>query len=91
MFVVKDPQFLTNVFDEDNPTQSPTFLFFDSFCDGNLHSFEMVGRNVITYLSSKMNYTIQTGKVTSVLCKYGYTPEGMYKYVLYYITQYYFL
>ena len=90
MFVVKDPQFLTNVFEKDNPKQSPTFLFFDSSCN-NYHSFETIGTNIIKYLLSKMKYTNHSGKVQDVLHKYGYIPEGMYKYVLYYIIQYYFL
>ena len=90
MFVVKDPQFLTNVFEKDNPTESPTFLFFDSSCNSS-HCFKKIGTNIIKYLLSKMKYTNHSGKVEGVLHKYGYTPQGMYKYVLYYIIQYYFL
>ena len=90
MFVVKDPQFLTNVFEKDNPTESPTFLFFDSSYN-NYDSFDKIGTNIIKYLLNKMKYTNHSGKVQDVLHKYGYTPQGMYKYVLYYIIQYYFL
>ena len=90
MFVVKDPQFLTNVFEKDNPTESPTFLFFDSSYN-NYHSFETIGTKIIKYLLSKMKYTNHSGKVQDVLHKYRYTSHGMYKYLLYYIIQYYFL
>ena len=90
MFVVKDPQFLTNVFEKDNPTESPTFLFFDSSFK-NYHSFETIGTNIIKYLLSEMKYTNHSGNVKALLHKYGCIPEVMYKYVLYYIIQYYFL
>ena len=89
MFVVKDPQYLRSVLNEDMmPTCSPSFLFFDSCQENCYHSFETVGRNIIKYLLHEMKETNQLGKVDDILHKYGYTPSGMYKYVFSYIHQY---
>ena len=89
MFVVKDPQYLTNVLNEDMiSSRLPSFIFFDSCQDNSYHSFETVGRNIIKYLLNEMKKTNHFGKVDDILHKYGYTPSGMYKYVFSYIHQY---
>ena len=92
MFVVKDPKYIINAFEEDNPTRSPTFLFFDSCISGKHHSFDKIGVKIISYLMKTVNYEItKRGGTKDVLKKYGYVPEGMYKYVLYSIDKILFL
>lgn len=90
MFVVKDPKYLRNLCDEDNPTQSPTFLLFDSGKTkvyNKQNSYKTVGTNIIGYLLEKMDLNHHLDKVPLILDNYGYAPEGMYNYVLYNINQ----